>query len=242
MSEQATENKPTVTLTRSYFGAAELEAGVQYFNDVQEANPELTVVSNFDVENEVPEGMGLTVFPITERTEVDGKRSTEVKKVMLAIVPDVLSVLSGEAGDKALEFAKDKLSTAFMDKLASSEKSETILTLPSSVADFISVRGRGNELTAYNAVAKHMVKALQGKGLKSITQTILRQCLESTAFATHQYETIPQDAWLTILDKLAEMATKEGKDTAIFAHWKETRDNTEMAEDNIDLDLSDFSL
>lgn len=253
MTNQATETQASLAgtaavvvlevgkLPRKYFAANEVEQAGAYIDQMQTDYPEMKLEANYDTEADFEEGYGLLVFPVNTRSEKadatgEMKRIVKTDKIMIARVPDINAMVSGQSGDAAQAFVQDVLTSKFADKLSGSDKTGSVL--PSTLVDFITQRGRNSELAAYNSVAKTMVAALHKRGLKTLTQAILRQCLESNAFAESQYDTVPAEFWVSVLDICAGLATKDNLDTAIFTHWKETRDAAKLAEVKLDLDLS----
>jgi hypothetical protein len=85
------------------------------------------------------------------------------------------------------------------------------------------------------------VKVLKRKGLKFITDSILRQTLQSAAFAEQQFPSIPQDKWIQILDSMMARATAEKIAVGMLADWKESRDSATLKDTDIDLSDLDFA-
>jgi hypothetical protein len=65
--------------------------------------------------------------------------------------------------------------------------------------------------------------------------------LQSSAFASSQFEKISQENWVTLLDAMVALANKKGLDPAVLVNWKETRDETVVDMDEDELDFSDFA-
>ena len=73
-----------------------------------------------------------------------------------------------------------------------------------------------------------------------MTPSILRQILQSAAFATDQIATVPQAKWVQILDSMIARATAEGIAVGMLADWKASRDSAVLKDVNVDLSDLDF--
>jgi hypothetical protein len=95
-------------------------------------------------------------------------------------------------------------------------------------------------LLAYRKFANAYVKVLKKKGLKFITESILRQTLQSKAFAEQQFPSVPQDKWVQILDSMIARANAEQIAVGMLSEWKQTRDSATLADKDVDLSDLDF--
>ena len=73
-----------------------------------------------------------------------------------------------------------------------------------------------------------------------MTVAILRQTLQSEAFAEQNFPKISQAKWVTILDSMVAKTTQAGKAVGILTDWKETRASAELTDGNVDLSDLDF--
>lgn len=198
------------------------------------------IVTNFpkDYQFGGDDGYGLGVIPVGKQT--GGEQGNVITRVVIAAVPDPDVILTTDDGTK---FVRDTLTTAFFTKLgnaARSSKDGMMNKLPFSVKEFItSARGK-ESLKTFTELAPEMVSALKKKGIKYMTTNILKQCLQSAAFAESQFGgKIPQEKWELIINVMIKRARDKGLDPAVLENWLETRDQ-KVDDMDIDTDFSDF--
>ena len=222
---------------KRYFAPDQLEDAQTYLGKVTNVCPDGTIKRNFNPEETFPDGYGLAVVPISKR--VEGKGNVSIG-VVVAAIPDPASVANHEKGG---EFIRSAITDVFMSKVANSCRPRpdgtTATTIPFSIEDFIESRRGRESLKAFTEVASAFVKALRKKGIKYMTPGLLRQTLQSKAFAATQFEKINQNAWQKVLDAMIVKAKAAGHDPAILVNWKDTRDSVEVVEIE-DLDLDDL--
>ncbi len=236
-TDETGDDENAFEVEKCYFGPDELATAGEYLNQVA-ANYD-KISRNFDPEKDFPAGYGLSIVPISKRTN----EGNVTIGVAVAAIPDPTTVAEHEKGG---DFIRQAVLDSFMAKVANSVRpradGSTAGTMPFSVEDFIERRGGGASLKAYTEIAPTFVKALRQKGLKFITASMLRQVLQSKAFAEAQFEKIAQNVWEKILDSMVQHASKKGLDPAVLVNWRETRDQVEVPEmDELDLeDLGDL--
>ncbi len=228
-------------IKKAYYASAQLaDAQVAMDSAMNIATAlELEVVFNFDTEKEFPTGYGIALIPIAKRVN----NVNQTLGVAIAAVPDLATV---EAHDHGKAFIMDSVIGSMVAKLANAVRprgtdGDTASSIPFSVEDFITSNRAEGVLVAYRKFASAYVKVLKKKGLKYITESILRQVLQSAAFAEQQFPKIPQDKWIQILDSMMARAEAEGVAVGMLADWKQSRDSAELSDDDIDLSDLDFA-
>lgn len=200
---------------------------------------QLKVAFNFDVEKDaLPDGYGLGVIPISKRI----KNENVTLGVAIAGIPDVETVRQHENGN---QFVNDSVVNTMMAKLANAtrprgEDNETAASIPFTIEDFITSNRPEGVLLAFRTYASAYVKVLKKGGLKLLTESILRQALQSKAFAEQQFPKVPQDKWVAILESMIRRAEKDAIAVGLLAEWKQSRDSATLSDD--DVDLSDLDL
>ncbi len=227
------------SIVKKYFSPDNLQEAQDYLATVTSVCDEGTIKRNFEASDPFPEGYGLAIVPISRRGSEPGSGNIAIG-VVVAAIPDPEIVAAHEKGG---EFIRSAIVDVFMAKVANACRPRpdgtVASTFPFSIEDFIeSRRGREN-MKAFSEIASIFVKALREKGIRYMTPQLLRQTLQSTAFAEAQFEKISQSAWQRVLDAMIVKAKAEGLDPAILVNWKKTRDQIEMMEIG-DLDLDDL--
>ncbi len=224
---------------KRYFAPDQLEDAQTYLGKVTNVCPDGAIKRNFDPEEVFPDGYGLAVVPISKRSLEKGGGNISIG-IVVAAIPDPASVANHEKGG---EFIRSAITDVFMAKVANSCRPRpdgtTATTIPFTIEDFIESRRGRESLKAFTEVASAFVKALRKKGIIYMTPGLLRQTLQSKAFAATQFEKINQDAWQKVLDAMIVKAKAAGHDPAILVNWKDTRDSVEVVEIE-DLDLDDL--
>lgn len=227
-------------IKKTYYSSAQLADAQTYLDTVTAIaeQHELDVVMNFDQEKEFPQGYGLAVIPTAKR--VDGENT--VVGVAIAAIPDMATVQNHEGGN---EFIENAVISNMMAKLANSvrprgDAGETAASIPFAVEDFITSNRPEGVLLAFRTFAGAYVKVLKKKGLKFITESILRQVLQSAAFAEQQFPSISQDKWTKILDNMIARAEQEKLPVGMLQEWKQSRDSAELPTKDVDLSDLDF--
>jgi len=228
-------------IKKAYFASAQLaDAQVAMDSAMSIASAlDLDVVFNFDTEKEFPTGYGIALIPIAKRVN----NANITLGVAIAAVPDLATV---EAHEHGKAFVTDSVIGNMIAKLANAVRprgtdGDTASSIPFSVEDFITSNRAEGVLVAYRKFASAYVKVLKKKGLKYITESILRQVLQSAAFAEQQFPKIPQDKWIQILDSMMARAEAEGVAVGMLADWKQSRDSAELSDEDIDLSDLDFA-
>jgi len=189
------------------------------------------VAQNFKDGEELPDGFGLLVRPVS-------KRGKGLQGVVVAAMPTLEAILAHEKGE---QFVRDAMLSVLSDKLVAAVRGrgdDAVFggTMPFTLADFLAPAKRDGGLPAFNIVANLFVQALKKKGAKKMTKGLLRQICESTAFAEAEFPTVGQEQWVNVINTMASKATKEGESDAIFNHWLATRDQVEIVSDDLNLD------
>lgn len=230
------------SVDRRYFGPDKLEEAEAYIQQVQTVCSDDSLKTNCKdvLENKatVPEGYGLAVIPIAKRQE--GGKGNKVIGVAIAVMPDAAYV-AGQP--KGVDYITGVVQDSFMAKIANAVRPRDDGgegTIPFTLEDFLtSMRGK-ESLKTFNELAPVFVKALRQKGMKSITPVILRQALQSAAFAEQHYGLVDQAEWLKVLDVMISKAKAKQLDPGVLVSWKETRNERETTE--ITSDLIDSAL
>ena len=225
-----------------YFTSAQLndaQTEIEKVNAIAEEHG-LDMIFNFDTEKEFPAGYGIAIVPVAKRDKQAEKNV--VVGVAVAAIPDLETVAASENGNA---FIVKAVSGNMIAKLANAvrprgESGESAASVPFTVEDFITSNRPEGLLEAYREYQSAYVKVLKKKGLKFITDSILRQVLQSAAFAEQQFPSVPQDKWEQILDSMIARAKKEGIAPGMLTEWRETRDSATLSDRDVDLSDLDF--
>lgn len=241
MSEgiQQTEQVKKFTLqdvSRKHFSADDLENAQTYIGKAVTAAKadNVTPIFNFDINENIPDGYGLSVIPLTERVAGQGNVT---KGLCIAAVPSVKTIFEDDSGESWVVKQITDILVRSIKSAAQPSEDGSITSLPFKVLDF-TTSTRSSALAAFNAVASLYVKALKDKGLKFMSKGLLRQVLSSAAFAEQQFPKIGQDNWQVVIKSIITHTSKEGIDSGILAHWAKTRNEVEVS--TVDIDLSDI--
>ena len=234
------KTKAIASIKKAYFPNAKLadaQVTIDAMNQVC-ADYNLAVVFNFDTEKEFPAGYGIGIIPIAKRSGGE----TVTHGVAISAIPDVETVQLHENGS---QFVIDAVIGNMMAKLANAvrprgDNNETASSIPFTVEDFITSNRPEGVLLAFRTYANAYVKVLKKGGLKLLTESILRQALQSKAFAEQQFPSVGQDKWLAILDNMIARAESDGMAVGMLAEWKTTRDSATLQDEDVDLSDLDF--
>ena len=225
---------------KNYFPSAKLaEAQVEIDKVIEIATEhELGMIYNFEPEKEFQSGYGIAIVPVSKRAN----KENVIVGVCIAAIPDLESVQQHENGK---QFVQDAVVGNMIAKLANAVRprantGESAASIPFSIEDFITSNRQEGVLQAYRAYASSYVKVLKDKGLKFLTDSILRQTLQSAAFAEQQFPSVPQDKWVQVLDSMIARAAKEGMAPGMLTDWKSTRDSAVLQDRDVDLSELDF--
>ena len=227
-------NETTVQdIEKKFFPASQLDAGINYINEVMEiaGRENIEPVFNFDIEADFPEGYGLSIIPLQKRVP---ERGNLTYGIVVAAIPSVELLSTEEAG---INWINKIITDSLLRQVATAAKPKdegAVTSLPFKLDDFITT-SRTSGLAAFNAVATDYVKALKSKGLKFMSKVLLRQVLASSQFAEQQFPRLSQDNWLVVLDSMQTHVKAKGMEVGILAHWKSTRDEIEIDVSEIDL-------
>lgn len=238
MQPQAEQsNAPTLQdVEKKYFSSDNIEQGGAYVNEVVELaqNSNIEPVLNFNPQEELPDGYGLAVIPLTKRVP---ERGNVVNGICIAAIPELATIQAADNGQDWI----NKVITDNLIKnvtLAAKPKEEGALTsLPLSVADFITT-ARASGLAAFNEFASQYVSVLKKKGLKFMSKVLLRQTLSSAEFAKQTFPRIPQENWELVIKSMLEHAAKAGIDSGVLKLWLDTRSQAKV--DMAEIDLGDL--
>ena len=197
------------------------------------------VLFNVDAEEECQVGDGIVVIPMAKSSGVE----YIILGQAMSAIPNVETVKAHENGNA---FVIDAVIGNMMAKLANAvrprgENNETASSIPFTVEDFITSNRPEGVLLAFRKYANAYVKVLKKGGLKLLTESILRQALQSKAFAEQQFPKVGQDKWLAILDNMIARADADGIAVGMLAEWKTTRDSATLSDDDVDLADLDFA-
>lgn len=228
---------------REFYDVSKLEAGsaaAEYATEAAEAINGI-VVYNFDVEKDFPEGYGLAVIPLQKKDSESG--TMQRVGVAIGAVPSFELMMQDKDG---AEYAKQAVEDALMAKLANATRpradGSTAASVPFTLQDFVTSNRPEGVLVAFRKLAPAYVKVLKDKGLKLMTDGILRSILESKAFAEDQFASIPQETWEGLIDSMIAKANEKSMAPGLLEEWRKTRNEAGMPSDgDVDLEGLDFS-
>lgn len=240
VTQTNTNTAPTLDdIESSYFGPAELDkaqAAIDAVITICNAN-DADVKYNFDPESEFPDGYGIAIFPVTKR----GANGNETIGACIGAVPSPELIAESEGG---ADYIQSAILSNVVAKLRNAVRPRSTGTaaasVPFTVTDFITSSRGGETLATFKKLSGLFVKALKKKGVTFMTNQLLRQTLQSSAFAEEQFPKFPQTAWTGVLNAMIVKAKAEKLDPSILENWLETRDNVELTVQ--DIDLSNFAL
>jgi len=198
-------------------------------------------VWNFNPEtDEIPKNYGIVIQPINQRLE-EGK-GTIVIGVGIGAVPTLDAIQEEKTGgDWVVNTIENAVMAKFANAIRPKADGETSGSVPFSIEDFITSQRAEGVLVAYRKLAKSFIEFLRKKGLKLMNEQLLRQVLQSAAFAEQHFPSIAQDVWNTILDKMIAAANKEDMAPGMLVEWKDTRATAGLPKiDEIKVDDFDF--
>ena len=239
--EAGTAEIPSLeTVEKAYYPSSDIAKAGEAIGLAQEiaAANGIECTYNFDIEKEFESGYGVVIDHIAKR----GKDGNQILGILIGAVPDFETVMNADNG---ADFVKDSVVDKMLAKLKNAvrprgEDNTVSASVPFSVIDFITSNRPEGILIAFNSLAPAYVKMLKKKGLSLMTVAILRQTLQSEAFAEQNFPKISQEKWVTILDSMVAKATQDGKAVGILTDWKETRASAELTDGNVDLSDLDF--
>jgi hypothetical protein len=230
-----------------YFGPNEIGLAVQmiqHISTLKDGNgKDVPVVFNgtWAEDEQFPAGYGLYVFPIGKTVKDPKEGNVRVKeKVVAAAVPTLDSLLTTEAGR---DYVEREMRSGFQTKIRNVLiRAEDIasVSLPITIEQFIerSERGAADQgLAAFKTIGPNLVKMLDKKGVTTNLQ-LLRQILQSTAFAQALMPKVSQKVWQKVIEVGKTNAAEKKLPTTIFDKWLETRDSIGVDVEMEDIDLS----
>ncbi len=236
-TETKTETFTLANVKREYFGPDEAEKAVEHVSKVMEVCPENSLLANFDFETEeVPDGWGIAVVPISKRIKDDksGDTSTVNLGAVVARVPSPELILDDEKGK---EFVRRVLMDNVFAQIASASRPDKDTGqidreafVPKELTDFITIRTKGEGLKTFNMLAPDVLKMLKKKSpaLKFLNAALLRQALQNASWANSTLPNIPQEHWEALLKAMIALARKKEADPSILQQWLARRDQAEM--------------
>lgn len=239
-AQTAQAETPTLKLKdvkKAYFTSlqvADAEAYIQSAIGAAQAENGL-VRLNFNAENELPEKYGIVVSPINQRSNGE----TSVVGVAVGAIPDYELLTEETAG---AEWAQQQVINTLCAKFINAVRpkdSDNEPLIPFEVGDFITSHRAEGVLVAYREYSGQVIKLLKSRGLMFINDQILRQILQSTAFAEQQFPNIDQAQWVKLLDAMIAQAEQSGLAPGVLTEWKDNRDKAGLPEIK-DFDFSDL--
>lgn len=242
-ANEASKAPKLENVKREFYDVSQMEKAqdaAMYATEAAEAEKG-QVVYNFDIEKEFPEGYGLAVIPLQKKNKELG--AMERIGVVIGAIPDFSTIMEDKAG---AVFCKQAVEDALMAKLANATRpradGNTAASVPFSLQDFITSSRPEGVLVAFRKLAPAYVKVLKDKGLKLMTDGILRSIMESKAFAEDQFASVPQSTWEGLIDSMIAKAKEKDLNPGLLEEWRKTRNEAGMPSDgDVDLDGLDFS-
>jgi len=234
-TDETTDKLLLSSIKREYFSPSELNKAQERLSEVMVvAEDNATApIRNFDPEKDFPNGYGLYIHPITQR----GTDGNETIGIAVAALPDPETIANAEGGS---DYIRKVILDAEIAKLANSVRprsdNSVAASIPFSIQDFITSSRGGESMATFRKLASIYVAALKKKGIRHMTNVLLRQIFQSSAFAESQFPKIPQESWVKVINSMIGKADAEKLETSVLVNWRETRDQAEMAVDEIDLE------
>jgi hypothetical protein len=230
-----------------YFSPAEIALAVnmiQHISSLKDATgKDVSVIFNgtWAEDESFPAGYGIYIFPIGKTVKDPKEGNVRVtEKVVAAAVPTIDSVMTTDAGRDYIERAmRSGFQAKIRNVLIRAEDVSSII-LPITVDQFIerSERGAADQgLAAFKTIGPALVKSLDKKGITTNLQ-LLRQILQSKAFAQALMPKVSQKVWEKVIEVGKINATEKKLPTTIFEKWLETRDSIGVDVEMDDIDLS----
>ena len=217
------------SVERKFYGPAQMELAQAKVNEVKTHIPKEYVRWNFDpATTQVPAGYGIAIVPTSKRHE-SGKGNVRTG-VVIAAMPSAETVAQHEKG---AEFISETVTDYFMAKCANAVRPRddgTTGTLPFEITAFIERKRGAASLKTFTEMAKAFVDALKKSGFTGMSQLLLKQLLQSKAFA-EQYSAKHENNgfWDKVLERMIAGAKEKGLDPAILVNWAETREQIEFS-------------
>lgn len=212
-----------VEVAKQYFYGANLnnaQAAIDAALEIAEANS-LQVVSNINEETGLTDGFGIFVGPLNQRID----NENVLAGILIAQIPSAELLLTGSTEQQ--QFAVEAVQNVLTAKVSGAARRSLTgdSELPVTIEDYITSNRPLGVLVAFREYANDMVKALKKKSPNLvINPQLLRNALESKAFAEQYYPTVHGDVWPKVIDSMIAKATREGKAAGMLEVWKETRD------------------
>lgn len=227
-------------IKKAYFASAQLTEAQTAMDSAMEIATalDLEVVFSFDTDAEFPAGYGIQIIPIAKRVA----NENVTLGVGIGAFPDVALIASHENGQAFInECVVANMAAKFANAIRPrGDNADTAASIPFSVEDFITSNRPEGVLLAFRTYSSAYVKVLKKKGLDFMTPSILRQILQSAAFAADQIASVPQAKWVQILDSMIARASAENIAVGMLADWKASRDSAVLKDVNVDLSDLDF--
>lgn len=184
----------------------------------------------------------------------DGKKSNQVKALVVTPVPTLDAILADDAAREWLvsKVLDKELNHIAVRNLRDADDIESVDNMPVVLGDFISsARAAGGQFEVFNAVYRTIGTVLAKKfkiwGKYAPKKADLRNAMASRAFANEWFAPL-EDREKGSLFVLAcqlgqQLAKAEGLDPAIFDKWLAERDNAELkaGDDDEDVTLDDLT-
>lgn len=216
-------------VSTTYFKPAEVaSAGVAFIQHVAGLLPaDKPVLFNGDwaVGGEFPAGYGILVLPLGKQVKQGDENKRVTEHIVVAAIPTVDVLMQSGAGS---DYIADAVQSALATKLRNSftrVEDKASVKLPVTVEDFITKGDKGaadQGLAAYKKVGPRLVAALKSKGIE-LNIGLLRQVLQSAAFASALMPGVKQTVWEKVIAAGKIEADKEKLPVTVFDHWLATR-------------------
>lgn len=242
VEETPAQKAPTLQdIKKQFFSGEQLgeaETAIQNAINAADAIEGAKVIWNFDPAKDMEEGYGIIIQPINQRDPELNK--TVVVGVGIGAVPEYAKIADVKTGaDWIRQTVENAIQAKFANAIRPKADGESAASVPFSVDDFITSQRAEGVLVAYRKLAKSFIELLRKKGLKLMNEQLLRQVLQSAAFAEQHFPSIKQEVWDTILGKMVTMAEKENLAPGMLVEWKATRATAGLPEVQ-DIDVTDF--
>ena len=204
----------------------------------------LPVTNTATGEQGLPEGYAGMMLPVSQRVQAyvveNGQRVPAFKDeaktkpkleekatgLVLCAVPTT-DMLLNSPQESHRQFVIDAVEARLGTKASNSINKENldVSDLPQSTNDWVE-SARGEALgDLFDGILKNWVAALKANELTVMRPDILRSCLRDANLAASQFQHVPAEIWVDILDNIITEMQAKGGNVSVLLRWKEERFN-----------------